>query len=135
MSSYEVRGLDDYTNRMLKKLSKEYPEKTKKFLEYQIGQCKAEAQYRTPKSSQKSKKYKKSKHLKDNWKTKVTVKNGQAFAVLKNASPHAHLIENGHMTKDGGWWEGKHMLENTMTHRQPQIDKAIDKLIDEVFDF
>ena len=27
------------------------------------------------------------------------------------------------------------MLENTMTHRQPQIDKAIDKLIDEVFDF
>ena len=59
----------------------------------------------------------------------------QAHAVLRNASPHAHLIENGHITKNGGWWEGKHMLENTMTHRQPQIDKAIDKLIDEVFDF
>ena len=133
MSSYDVRGLDEYTNKMLNKLSKEYPDKTKKFLEYHIGQCKSEAEYRTPKG--KSKGRKKSKHLKDNWKTKVAVKNGKAHAVLRNASPHAHLIENGHITKNGGWWEGKHMLENTMTHRQPQIDKAIDKLIDEVFDF
>lgn len=30
MSSYDVRGLDEYTNKMLTKLSKEYPEKTKK---------------------------------------------------------------------------------------------------------
>mgnify|MGYP007096979905 CR=1 FL=1 len=69
MSSYDVRGLDEYTNKMLTKLSKEYPEKTKKFLEYQIGQCKAEAEYRTPKG--KSKGRKKGKHLKDNWKTKI----------------------------------------------------------------
>ncbi len=49
MSSYDIRGLDEYTNKMLNKLSKEYPEKSKKFLEYHIGQCKSEAEYRTPK--------------------------------------------------------------------------------------
>lgn len=134
MSSYEVRGLDEYTNRMLTKCTKEYPEKTRKFLENQIGQCKSEAEYRTPKS-RKVKGKKRGKKLKQSWKTKVTVKNGNIQAVLKNDAQHAHLINNGHMTKDGGWWEGKHMLENTMSHRQPIIDAAIDKLIDEVLDF
>lgn len=134
MSSFEVRGFDEFTNKMIKKLSKEYPQKTRALLQREIVQCKSEAEYRTPKASKKPKKYKKSKHLKDNWKTKVSVSNGKSTAVLKNDSPHAHLIENGHITKDGGWWEGKHMLENTMTHRQPIIDRAIDKLIDETFD-
>lgn len=135
MSSFEVRGLDEYTNRILNKLSKEYPEKVESFLNYNIGQCKSEVEYRTPKSKKAKKgKKKKGKKLKNNWKTKVNVKNGKAYATLKNDLPHAHLIENGHITKNGGWWEGKHMLENTMTHRQPQIDRAIDKLVDEIFE-
>lgn len=134
MSSFEVRGLDEYTNKMLKRLTKEYPDITKSFLNQQINACKSEAQKRTPRAVKKPKKYKRSKHLQDNWKTTVKIKNGQSFAVLKNDSPHAHLIENGHMTKNGGWVEGKHMLEYTMATQQPKIDKAIDKLIDDIFD-
>lgn len=135
MSNFEVRGLDEYTNNMLNKLGKEYPNEVKKFLNSNIGRCKAEAISRTPKSKKKSKKHKRSKHLKDNWKTSVKVSNGKANAVLKNASPHAHLIENGHITKNGGWVEGKHMLENTMTRQQPKIDAEIDKFIDKMLDF
>ncbi len=133
--SFDVKGFDEYTNKMIKRFSKEYPEKTKSFLEKQIQGCKNEAVNRTPKSDKKPKKYKKSKHLKDNWKTSVKVSKGNASGQLKNSSPHAHLIENGHFTKDGGWWEGKHMLENTMTSRQPKIDAAIDRFIDNVLDF
>ena len=135
MSSYEVRGLDEYTNKMVKRLAKESPKMMKSFLETQINGCKNEVIPKTPRATKKPKKYKRSKHMQDNWKTIVKVENGRCFAVLKNNSPHAHLLENGHLTKNGGWVEGKHMLENTMTSRQPKIDKAIDTLINQIFDF
>lgn len=135
MSSFEVRGLDEYTTRMFKKLTKDYPDISKSFLNNQIKGCKNEVESKTPRAIKKPKKYKRSKHLQDNWKTSVKVRNGNASAVLKNDSPHAHLIENGHLTKNGGWVEGKHMLRNTMTRRQPKIDAAIDKLVDKIFDF
>ncbi len=135
MSSFDINGFDEYTNKMLNRLSKEYPQTTKKFLERQIQSCKNEAINRTPKADKKPKQYRRSKHLKDSWKTQVRVNSGKTYAILKNDAPHSHLIENGHITKNGGWWEGKHMLENTMTSRQPKIDAAIDRLIDEIFDF
>lgn len=135
MSSFEVRGLDEYTNRMVKRLTKEYPKVTESFLNKQINACKSEVESITPVAKKKPQKYKRSKHMKDNWKTSVKVSNGRSIAILKNNSPHAHLIENGHMTKNGGWVEGKHMLVKTMTKRQPKIDKAIESLVDEIFNF
>ena len=134
MSSFEVRGLDEYTNKMIKRLTSEYPHIAENFLKKQINVCKNEVESITP-VAKKPKKYKRSKHLRDTWKTTVKVSKGKNIAILRNSSPHAHLIENGHLTKNGGWIEGKHMLTKTMTKRQPLIDKAIENLIDEVFKF
>lgn len=135
MSSFDVSGLDSYTNKMVKRLTQDSPDIMESFLTKQITGCKNEAVSRTPRASKKNKNYKKSKHMQDNWKTSVKVRKGNANATLSNKSPHAHLIENGHLTKNGGWVEGKHMLQNTMTSRQPRIDSAIEKLVDEIFDF
>lgn len=126
MNDLDFSELDKYTQKMLKRLETEYPNEAMKFLTKHINLCKGEAQYRTPKGE--------TGKLKKGWRVKVTKKKGKIFATIKNSQPHAHLIENGHMTKDGGWWEGKHMLENTMTNRQPFIDRDIDKLINQIFD-
>lgn len=125
-SNFNFGELDDWTEKMFKKLEVEYPQKAQQFLRDQVNQCKQEALYRTPKGS--------TGNLKKGWKVKIVKKKGHYFGVLKNAAPHAHLIENGHITKNGGWWEGQHMLEKTMTNRQPFIDNAIQKLVDDVYD-
>lgn len=125
-SEFEVRGLDKYTEKMFTRLSKEYPKEAEKLLKQQVGKCKAEALARTPKGP--------TGNLRKGWKHKFKTKKGHQFGVVMNSAPHAHLIENGHITKNGGWVEGKHMLENTMTHQQPSIDKAIDDFVDRMLD-
>lgn len=125
-SEFEVRGLDEYTEKMFKRLTEEYPKEAEKLLKQQVGKCKAEALSRTPKGP--------TGKLKRSWKHKFKIKKGHQFGVIMNNAPHAHLIENGHVTKNGGWVEGKHMLENTMTHQQPSIDKAIDNFVDKMLD-
>lgn len=122
----DFSGLDAWTEKVFEKLEKEYPEKVNDFLTKQMEQCKAEAVYRTKKGP--------TGNLKKAWKVKIIKRNGHNFGVLKNSSPHAPLIESGHITKNGGWFEGHHMLEKTMTNRQPFIDKEIEKLVDEIYD-
>ncbi|ENZ9528915.1 TPA: HK97 gp10 family phage protein [Clostridioides difficile] len=133
-TDFNANGLDDYTNKLFKRIVKEYPKKAEKLMNISLGKCKGEAIARTPKSDKKLKKYKRAKHMKDNWKTKVQSKNGNCTGVLKNDSPHAHLIENGWVTKNGGYVEGKHMLQQTMEHQRAKIDKRIEKMVDETFD-
>ncbi|SJO77864.1 Uncharacterised protein [Clostridioides difficile] len=132
-TDFNVGGLDNYTNRIINRLAKEYPKEAKKLMNGIVGGCKGEAIARTPKSDKKPKKYRRSKHMKDNWKTKVTQKKGNCMGLLKNNSPHAHLQENGWSTKNGGYVEGKHMLQQTMEHQSPKIDKKVDKFLDKMF--
>ncbi|MDS6258725.1 HK97 gp10 family phage protein [Clostridioides difficile] len=132
-TDFNTNGLDDYTNKLFKRIVKEYPQKAEKLMNTSLGKCKGEAIARTPKSDKKPKKYKRAKHMKDNWKTKVQSRNGNCTGVLKNDSPHAHLIENGWVTKNGGYVEGKHMLQQTMEHQRAKIDKRIEKMVDETF--
>lgn len=117
--------LDKWTRKMIQRLEVEYPKEARKFLKTEIGGCKDEAISRT---------HKVTGNLIEGWKTQVKSKKGHYYGVLKNGAPHAHLIENGHFTKDGGWWEGHHMLEKTITNRQPIIDANMDKLFDDIFD-
>ncbi len=129
-NSFEIRGLDEYTSKMLIRIEKEYPKETEKFLNNIVGKCKAEAIARTP-----VRKKGKSRGTKKKWKHKVYAKRGHCFGNISNGSKKVHLIENGHMATNGTWVEGAHMLENTMTNKQPWIDKEIDKFIDKMLDF
>ncbi|WP_276704229.1 HK97 gp10 family phage protein [Romboutsia ilealis] len=129
-SSFEVRGLDEYTNKMLIRIEKEYPKEAEKFINNIVGKCKAEVISRTP-----VRKEGKSRCTKKKWKHKIYKKKGHYFGTISNASKKVHLIEGGHIAENGRWVEGAHMLENTMTNRQPWIDKEIDKFIDRMLDF
>lgn len=125
-SEFDVRGLDEYTNRMFNKLTKQYPKEAKKLMQQTVGKCKAEALARTPEGP--------TGNLKKGWKHQINSRTGNIFGVVKNTAPHAHLLESGHITKSGGWVEGKHMLENTMTNQQPKIDKSIEDFVDKILD-
>ncbi|UEL47353.1 HK97 gp10 family phage protein [Terrisporobacter hibernicus] len=129
-SEFDVRGLDEYTNRMLRQIENKYPKEAEKFINKVVGRCKAEAIARTP-VRQKGK----SKKTKKKWKHKVYKKRGNYFGVVSNASNKIHLIENGHVAENGTWVEGAHMLENTITNQQPRIDQEIDRFIDKMLDF
>lgn len=130
MSNFEVRGLDEYTNKMLRRIEKEYPKESEKFMKGIVGRCKAEAIARTP-----VRKEGKSRGTKKKWKHKIYKKKGHCFGVVSNASSMVHLIESGHVAENGTYVEGAHMLENTMTNQQPKIDSEIDKFIDRMLDF
>ena len=128
--SFDVRGLDQATNKILRKIEKEYPKKAEKMLNKVTGRCKAEAIARTP-----VRKKGKSKGTKKKWKHKVYKKKGHYFGTISNNSRKVHLIEDGHIAENGRWVEGAHMLRNTISNKQPWIDSEIDKLIDETFDW
>ena len=123
-NEFEITGLDRFTDRAYRRLAREYPQKAEKMLKKEVGGVKGEAISRTPVGP--------TGNLKKRWKHKFKIKNGHQFGVVMNSAPHAHLIENGHVTKNGGWWEGKHMLENTMTHRRGIIDANIDRFVQEM---
>ena len=133
-TEFKCDELDEFTEKMFYKLCEQYPKKAENLMKNALNSCKEEVIVRTPRSVKKPKKYRRSKHLQDNWKTINFKKPGKTFGVLKNSSPHAHLIEYGHVTQNGGFVEGVHMLENTMTHQQPKIDKDIEALVDSTFD-
>lgn len=126
-NEFDIRGLDDYTNRMFKRLTIEYPKEAEKLMKQTVGNCKAEAISRTKRGP--------TGNLKKRWKHKVKSKPGKTLGIIQNTAPHAHLVENGHVTKNGGWVEGQHMLENTITNQQPKIDRAIEEFVDRMLDF
>lgn len=132
-AEFEMKELDEFTEKAYYQLCTDYPKVASKFMDKKLNECKSEARRRTPRSEKKPKKYKKSRHLQDCWRVKQFKKPGKTFGVLMNNAPHSHLIEHGHVTKNGGFVEGVHMLENTMTHQQPKIDRDIEKLVDTVF--
>ena len=129
-NDFQVRGLDEYTNRMLRRIESKYPKEAEKFINGVVGKCKAEAIARTP-----VRKEGKSRNTKKKWKHKVYKKKGHYFGVVSNGSKMVHLIESGHVAQNGTWVEGAHMLEKTMTNQQPRIDQEIDRFIDRMLDF
>lgn len=128
----DMRELDEFVEHAYYEICEEFPNVAHRFMEKQVNKCKAEAKSRTPRSVKKPKKYKRSKHLQDCWKGITFKKPGKTLGVLKNTAPHSHLINNGHVTKNGGFVKGVHMLENTMTYLQPSIDKNIEELVEEM---
>lgn len=115
--------LTDFQKDLLSKVKEEFPKETKDFL-------KAEA-----------------KKLKDivtsNSKTLVKKQTGNYLKGIKtgkvyqyggslssdtcirvyNKAPHAHLIETGHKTQNGGYVQGKHVLETSEKQFMPEFTK------------
>lgn len=127
-TEFNVDGLYENINQILK-IEKSYPKEANKFINNVLGKCKAEVIARTP-----VRKKGKSKKTKKKWKHKVHKRGDRHFGVLSNSSENIYLIENGHVAQNGRWIEGAHMLENTITNKQPWIDREIEKFVDKMLD-
>lgn len=71
--------------------------------------------------------------LKRNWKidkSKVSTKEVQT--IVKNTSPHAHLVEDGHIKKNKnkkivGFQQGEHMLKNSIKEVEDNLEDYFNK--------
>lgn len=73
------------------------------------------------------------------WKLGKAFKRGSAYMIyVKNLSPHAHLIEDGHRIvgndgKEHGFQEGKHVLQNSMKEfEDTEMDQILEKWLDDL---
>ncbi|MDF2546142.1 MAG: hypothetical protein K0R93_1040 [Anaerosolibacter sp.] len=105
---FVIEGLDGFEKTLIDTLEKKYPKEVEKQLIRLAKELKDSVAAKTPVGTEKKTS---SKRLKKNWRVgKVRKKGNELFIEVYNKAPHAHLVEDGHRTVDGGFVEGKHML-------------------------
>ncbi len=71
--------------------------------------------------------------LKRKWKIdKSKVSTKQVQTIVKNTSPYAHLVEDGHIKKDKnkkiiGFQQGEHMLKNSIKEIEDNLEHYFNK--------
>ena len=133
MSGFSTDDLEELEREVLR-LAKKYPKEAKKFLQKQGNKLKA----RVKKKAKSKVKDKTGKYLKSFKRGKVYKYKGEEDTVrVYNSSPHAHLIERGHIIKDKngkeyGFKKGEFILEDSQKEFHDEFLKATDGFIDEV---
>lgn len=127
MSSFDLRGWDDFEKTLAETIEKKYPQEAKKFMRNQVNKLKKDVVNDTPEDEGK---------LKKSWKVSVKSKKGNIKADIKNTDQKAHLIENGHeiVDKNGkshGYWEGKHMLETNVEKKKADFEREVNEFLNE----
>jgi len=144
----DVFGFDEL-EKAFKRCEKNYPNQADAFLM---------AQGQAVNKKTKSLSPVRTKKLRNSWKLKKVklYKSGKVRVVrIQSAAPHAHLIEYGHEIvrggktrergrklnrvqrsvrgiKSGGFVEGKHMLEKSMSEAQSSFESGAKKLLDRI---
>lgn len=126
--SFEITGLNEFEQDLMKVIGKKFPNEAKKFLRKQANLVRKQARADTPKDTGKTRKH---------WK--VFAKNKRASgtnlieAKITNSSPLTHLLENGHKiaNKYGkyGFQPGIHMLEKAVTKIESSFDTELNTFI------
>ncbi len=122
--------LDDFTRDLINLAQNQMPKKTKKFLRQQGSKLTKEV-----KNQAKSKVKKKTgNYLKSIKRGKVyTFDDALAIRAFSGA-PHAHLIELGHVNKDGTFTEGKYVFKQAYDDYQDTFVSDLETFIDDMLD-
>lgn len=129
-TEFRIDGLDEFENQLLKAVKKKAPHELEKEIQRIGEKLMAKTKERTPVGKKKKTA---SKRLKNKWKLGKVKRRGDEFYIeLKNAAHHAHLIENGHMTKNGGFVEGIHMLEISAKELEEELPKHLRGMLDRI---
>lgn len=108
-TGFKIEGMDDF-KRNLNEVLETYTDTSEKHLKRIGNKLKKTAKDRTPSSP-----YEHRKKLKKSWKSKVEGLEDLEYK-LRNASPHYHLVERGHVQKTPGgrvtgFVQGRHFFD------------------------
>lgn len=133
---FDLKELDMFADRLTDLANKRFPKETKKFLNNE-----AKKLNNKNKQNAKSKVGKKSgNYMKGFKKGKPYKYINDEFAVRSyNSSPHAHLVEYGHIQTDHegnevGFVEGKHVMENTAKSFENEYFNDVETFIGDLLD-
>lgn len=110
-TGFTIDGIDDF-KRNLTEVLETYTDTSEKHLKRIGNKLKKTAKERTPSSP-----YEHRKKLKKSWRSKVEGLDGNDLEYkLRNASPHYHLVERGHVQKTPGgrvtgFVQGRHFFD------------------------
>lgn len=133
---FEVKELDNFQKKLLRKAQREFPRETYRFLR------KAGSKGRTY-VARKSRRIvkKKSGNYHKSWKRgrAYRKRDGSYEVQIRNNAPHAHLIEYGHrkVNKKGvevGFVKGKRVLEEGIKEFESQFFNLLEDWLDEMLD-
>ncbi len=134
-SEFKINELDDFAKQMLNLAEKKMPQECKSFLKKEaeklrkntINKAKATVKKKT---GNYLKGFKRGKKVYEYENVRYNIR-------VYNNSPHAHLIEYGHVTqKNGkeGFVKGKNILENSSKEFKNEFSNDLDKFVDKVLD-
>lgn len=110
-TGFTINGMDDFKRNLVDVLET-YTDTSEKHLKRIGNKLKRTAKENTPESP-----YEHKKKLKKSWKSKVEGLDGKDLEYkLRNAAPHYHLVERGHVQKTPGgritgFVQGKHFFD------------------------
>ena len=130
MTEMEIEGLEPFMRRLNRCTDKEVEKKVKKFMRLEGNKLKR----RTLKVA-KSKVGKKTGNFYGSIKRGKIYKLDGAYAIRAySTAPHAHLIEYGHKTKNGGFVPGKDVFRSAEAQFSSEYFEHIDQFIDQLLD-
>lgn len=134
----------EYLTKEVDKMAKKYPKKAKKFLQKSSTGyrklAKSIAKERVKKGKRPKKPNKKGKiveYHKRFKKTKVWVRDKEQSVRVYNSTPHAHLLDLGHIIKDKngkehGFKKGAFVMDETRKGYEKDFYDGADKFLDEI---
>ncbi|MGD6845235.1 HK97 gp10 family phage protein [Bacillus infantis] len=133
----EIRGLSDFERRLLALAQKELPREVPKIMRKMGSKARTHV---ARKARRQVKKLTGNYHK--GWKRgKVFKAKEDEFVVrVYNSSPHAHLVEHGHIQKDKngkelGFVKGKHVLEESMGEFESgEMEEMLDAWLDDLLE-
>jgi len=132
-SDFEITGLTEFENDLLRVIGKKFPAEAKKFLRKQANLVRKQARADTPKDSGYTR-----KHWKVFAKGKRTVTANFIEAKVTNDGQLSHLLENGHQIANQygkyGFQPGIHMLEKAVTKLEARFDTELSAFISQVME-
>jgi len=127
-SDFEITGLTEFENDLIRVIGKKFPAEAKKFIRKQANAVRKQARAWTPKDSGYTR-----KHWKVFTKGKRTVTASFAEAKVTNDGELSHLLENGHEISNQygkyGFQPGIHMLEYAVIQREAVFDNELQDFI------
>lgn len=137
MDGFDFRELDDFAKELLELAQNTMPKETKVFLRNQGGELLKEAK----KSGKQNVKTKTGNYQKAFKKGKVYLYDENLSIRVYNNSPHAHLVEFGHIQtghkpnkKESGFVTGKFVLKKAHDNFVNKFTDNIEKFLDTALD-
>lgn len=124
---FRLEGLDRFERELLARAQRLAPKELEKELREMAKDVKQKVADKTPVGTMPKPA---SKRLKRGWKVGRIKRKGNAIYIdVKNKTPHAYIIENGHILVNGRFKPGTHIMENTLREENQNINNRLMQVV------